>query len=113
MPPPSEAGSSLNGIDLLRLPCSKEHVKSHLFHLQAMIHIVFKDPVDWTKKITTTQPNPTECNQTISCSCSILESIGLLVASIQKYLKTVQKPVATGLFTVYTILLMYSKLQLL
>ena len=67
---------------------------------------MFKGPVAWTEKMTATELNPTECNWTISCSCLVLGLVGLLVASIQKYLKTVQKPVAIGCnqsFIVYII----------
>jgi hypothetical protein len=58
--------------------------------------LVFKGPVAWTGKKTETEPSPTDCNRTIGRGCLGLGSVGLPVASISKYLKTVQKPVAIG-----------------
>jgi hypothetical protein len=56
--------------------------------------LVFKGLVAWTEKMTATKPNPTDCNQTVGCGCLVWGSVGLPVALIQKYLKTIQKPVA-------------------
>jgi hypothetical protein len=63
-----------------------------LWHFQ----LVFKGPVAWTGKKTETEPNPTEGNWTVSCGCFIWESVWLQVASLWKYSKTDQRPVAIG-----------------
>jgi hypothetical protein len=57
---------------------------------------VFKGPVAWTGKKTGTQPDPTDCNRTAGCGCSLSNRLRLPVALNQKYLKTGKKPVAIG-----------------
>ena len=44
-------------------------------------HNIFEGLVGWTEKMTTTQLKPTDCNQTIGCSCSVSNLVGLSVAS--------------------------------
>jgi hypothetical protein len=65
---------------------------------------VFTGSAAWTENLTETKPNTTKINRTVGCGCPILRLVGLLVASTQEYLKTVQNQlqlVATGLFMVY------------
>jgi Reverse transcriptase (RNA-dependent DNA polymerase) len=75
----------------------QQHLKkvfAWLCECRFYMRVVFKGPVAWTKRMTATQPNPTDCNWTISCSCLVWGLVGLPVALIQKYLKTLWKPVA-------------------
>jgi hypothetical protein len=46
---------------------------------------VFAGSVDWTEKMTKTEPNATKNNQTIGCGCFIWELVRLQVAALSKY----------------------------
>jgi hypothetical protein len=62
---------------------AEEHgITETRFSMGTLSLLVFEGPVDWTEKMTATQPNPTKCNRTLGCSCSIWVSVGLPVASI-------------------------------
>ena len=52
--------------------------------MQLVIHIVFEGLVGATKKATKTEPNATNCDWTVGCSCSLLGSLWLLVALLKK-----------------------------
>jgi hypothetical protein len=56
-------------------------LEEHKYKCNYCMYLVFKSLVDWTKKMTATQPNTTKCNQTIGCSCSDLGLVWLPVAS--------------------------------
>jgi hypothetical protein len=67
----------------------KLDVLSEKTSLPVVLQLVFKGPVAWTEKMTATEPNPTDCNRTVGCGCLVWGLVGLPVALIQKYLKTV------------------------
>ena len=73
-----------------------------------MFSIVFEGPVGWTKKTTATQPNPTKCNQTISCGCPLLRLFGLPVALLLKIFENCYKTscnlLQPVLYSIYNIL---------
>jgi hypothetical protein len=50
----------------------KQSISRDLFS-KVVMFLVFKGLVGWTKKMTATQPNPTECNQTIGSQTPTLE----------------------------------------
>ena len=70
--------------------------------------LVFEGPVGWTKKTTATQPNPTKCNQTISCGCPLLRLFGLPVALLLKIFENCYKTscnlLQPVLYSIYNIL---------
>jgi len=56
--------------------------------------VVFKGSVQWTEKMTKTKLNATKSNQTVSCGCPISRSFVIGLVQLNRYLKTVQRPVA-------------------
>jgi hypothetical protein len=68
--------------------------------------IVFAGSVGLTEKKTETEPNPTQGNRTIGCSCFVWESVRLPVAlfwNIQEPIKNRLQLIVTGLSTVYSV----------
>jgi hypothetical protein len=76
---------------LLGLGINWQHLLPTKFLVKS--ELVFKGPVGWTEKMTATQPNATGLSVAVA---HFSWSVGLPVALLLKYLKTVIKPVAIG-----------------